>query len=238
MNDAVKNLNGTLWIFAIILISMVIVQAVMFLRLALKFNKKHAVLSKDEVAQAARTGAVSAIGPSLSSIVVALSLIALVGPAVTFMRCGVIGAPSWELLMAQIASTAVGVEFGSAEFTEGVFILCIFGMTLASAPYFINTIITLKPLDKAVQKAETSKKGRSFVPYLSNAAMMGLLGYSIFDYFKGVALMVALLTSLLTSFVISKICKKTGNKVLASFNMAICMLVGMAVAQAVAMIIG
>lgn len=238
MNDAVANLNGTIWIFAAVLISMVIVQAVLFLRLALRFNKKHAVLTKDEISQAAKTGAISAVGPSLSSIVVALSLIALVGPAVTFMRCGVIGAPSWELFMADIASKAVGVPFGSPEFTQNVFVLCIFGMTFASAPYFINTIITLKPLDKAVQKEATKKEGRSFIPYLSNAAMMGLMGYSIFDYFSGITLVVALATACIVSYIVMQICKKTGSKTLASFNMAISMVVGMAAAQITAMMIG
>ena len=163
--EAIKNMNGTVWVFAAILIGMVIVQALLFLRLALNMNKKTNAVSKEEISQAVKTGAVSAIGPAFSTLTIALSLIVMVGSGVTFMRCGVIGAPAWELMMAQFSAGAAGVEFGSAEFTESIFTLCIFGMTLASAPYFINTIITLKPLDKVVAKsAEAAQKGGICLP--------------------------------------------------------------------------
>ena len=44
--DAVKNLNGTVWVFASLLIAMVIIQALLFLRLALNFNKKNNLATK------------------------------------------------------------------------------------------------------------------------------------------------------------------------------------------------
>ena len=88
-------MNGTIWVFAAILISLVLVQSFLFYRLASNFNKKNNLVSKAEIRDAVQTGAISAIGPSISSIVVALSLIAMVGGACTFMRCGVIGAPAW-----------------------------------------------------------------------------------------------------------------------------------------------
>ena len=160
--ETIKLMNGSAWVFAGILILMVIIQALLFLRMALSFNKKHKVLTGEEVNQAVRTGAIAAVGPALSTITVALSLIAMVGSGVTFMRCGVIGAPAWELFMASTSSAAAGVEFGSPEFTPAIFTLCIFGMTWASAPYFINTIITLKPLDAMANKASQSNGSRSF----------------------------------------------------------------------------
>lgn len=231
--EAVKNMNGTIWVFAVILIAIVIIQAVLFLRLALSFNKKNKVVTQEEISVAAKTGAISAIGPAFSTVTVALSLIVMIGSGATFMRCGVIGAPAWELLMAQISAQAVGVQFGTPEFTKSVFTLCIFGMTLASAPYFINTIITLKPLDKMVEKEAQKKEKRSFLPYLGNAAMMGLLGYSIVDYLKSSASIVAAIVAAVVGYIISKIAAKINNKTLASFNMAIAMLVAMLVGEIV-----
>ncbi len=105
--EAIKNMNGTVWVFAAILIGMVIVQALLFLRLALNMNKKTNAVSKEEISQAVKTGAVSAIGPAFSTLTIALSLIVMVGSGVTFMRCGVIGAPAWELMMAQFSAGAV-----------------------------------------------------------------------------------------------------------------------------------
>lgn len=239
MNDTISSMNGTLWIFAAMLIGVVIVQALTFLRLALRFNKKNQLLNKEEIKSAARTGAVSVVGPAVSVIVVALSLIAMVGPAVTFMRCGVIGAPSWELLMANISAEAAGVKFNTPEFTQSVFTLCIFGMTFASAPYFINTILTLKPLDKAVAKTQENKgeKKESFLPTLGNAAMMGIMGYSIIDYLQTIPQIAALAVSGIISFLIIKYIAKSGKKWLGDWNMAISMIVGMTCAQIVATVI-
>lgn len=234
--DAVKNMNGTVWVFAVILIGMVVVQSLLFLRLALNFNMKNKVVTKYEISLAAKTGAVAAIGPALSTVTIALSLIVMVGSGATFLRCGVIGAPAWELMMAGISSQTVGVEFGTPEFTEAVFTLCIYGMTLASAPYFINTIITLKPLDKAAAKSAEKKSGPNFMNYVGNAAMMGLLGYSVIDYFKAIPSAAAIISAGITGYVLSQISKKTGNKTLASLSMAIGMIVAMVVGQVVTMI--
>ena len=235
MNETVSSMNGTLWIFAALLIGMVIVQAVIFLRATLRFNDKNKLVSKDEMKSALRTGTVSVFGPSISSIVVALSLIAMVGPAVTFMRCGVIGAPPWELMMADIAAQSVGVQFNTPEFTPAVFTLCIFGMTFASAPYFINTIITLKPLDTVVAKSKAKAGNKeSFIPSLGNAAMIGILGYMIVDYLKTPAQITAVLVAGIISYVIIKVIAKTGKKWLGDWNMAISMVIGMTAGQIVA----
>lgn len=236
--DAVESMNGEIWVFACLLIAVVVLQSLLFLRLALRFNKKTGVVTGEELKISAKTGAVSAVGPAFSTVTIALSLIVMVGPATTFMRCGVIGAPAWELLMAEVSASAAGVTFGSEEFTESVFTLCLFGMTLASAPYFINTIITLKPLDHAVVKEQDKKKKRSFLPYLSNAAMMGLMGYSLVDYLSSVASVVALITAALTGYLVTKAANRIGNKTLASFNMAIAMLAAMIVGQTITVLMG
>ena len=117
MSDVISKMNGEVWVFAAILILFVCVQALLFLRLALRFNKKNQLVSKQEISQSAKTGFVSVFGPSISTIVVALSLITMVGSGATFMRCGVIGAPAWELLMANTAAESAGVTLGTAEVT-------------------------------------------------------------------------------------------------------------------------
>ena len=165
----------------------------------------------------------------------------MVGSAVTFMRCGVIGAPMWELMMAEYTAQSAGVAFGGEGFTESIFVLCIFGMTFASAPYFLNTMITLKPLDVAAVKSEEAAaksegKKESFIPILGNAAMMGMMGYSIFDYFLSLPKFAAFASAMAASVVLGALSKKV--KGLATWSMAIAMIVGMAVGQIVATIIG
>ena len=151
----------------------------------------------------------------------------------SFMRCGVIGAPGWELLMANTSAEAAGVSFGSPEFTESIFVLCLFGMTFASAPYFLNTMITLKPMDLAVKKAASNEsKGKpSFLPVLGNAAMMGIMGYSLYDYLIDPNKLTGLLVSGVVSFILMKVAAKTGKRWLGDFNMAFAMVFGLAAAQ-------
>ena len=228
--NAVKNMNGTIWVFAAILIGLVLVQSFLFYRLAMNFNKKHNLVTEEELQNAKRTGAIAAIGPSMSAIVVALSLIAMVGGATTFMRCGVIGAPGWELLMANIAVSAAGAEFNTESFTEAVFTMVIFCMILGSAPYFINTMVMLKPLDDMLGKAAESKQKVSFMPYLSNSAMFGLLGYSVTERaLGGASAIVAMIGSGIGYVVFNKLTK--GNKMASSFALAVAMIVGMACGQ-------
>ena len=233
--EAIKHMHGTLGIFAIILICLVLAQSFLFLRLAMRFNRKHKLVSDEEVKEAVSTGAVAAIGPSVNSIVIALSLIAMVGSATTFMLCVVIGAPGWELLMANIASSTAGVTLGGEGFTEAIFTFAIFCMVLGSAPYFLNTMIMLKPLDNMVEKSKAKKAKVSFMPYLSNSAMFGLLGYSVMSNLNSISSVAAVLASGVAYALFDKLAKKLDNSMLGSFSMAVAMIFGMLFGQIVKM---
>ena len=174
--DAVKSLNGEMWIFASLLIAVVILQAVLFLRLALRVNKKHQYFTREEIGHFLKMGSLSVLGPAFSVVVVAISLIAMVGSGLTFMRVGVIGAASYEMMIATTAAETIGVPFGSPEFSESVLVLCGFGMAFASIPYFITTPIELIVMDKAAQRTTArEKKKRSFSTAEMYAGMRRLL---------------------------------------------------------------
>ncbi|MDO4754683.1 MAG: DUF5058 family protein, partial [Bacillota bacterium] len=126
MTETIQRINPQIWIFAIVLIGFVVLQAAVFLKMALNFNKKHHVLTSQEVKDAVKTGAVSVIGPALSVVLLAMTLITFVGPATTFMRVGVIGSASYELNIANTAADAIGVSLGTEAVTESVFTLCLF----------------------------------------------------------------------------------------------------------------
>ena len=238
--EAVKNLNGEMWIFAGLLIGIVIVQAVLFLRLALKWNKKNSYFTDTEVKHLLKLGSVSVIGPSMSVMVVALSLIAMVGSGLTFMRVGVIGAASYEMMIADTAANAIGVQFNSPEFNESVLVLCAFGMAFASIPYFISTPIECYLMDKAAaagdKKGGSSKK--SFLPYMGNAAMMGLMGYFCRSYLTKPRNWFAALPAGIVVVLIAKYCAKSGMKGLQDWSITIAMLVGMTCAQVFTTLLG
>ena len=97
MTQNATQANTTIWIFAIILVGWTLVQAALFVRLALRFNKKHQVYSNQELKRCVRTGIIAVIGPGINSMFLAISMMALVGGGLTFLRCGVIGTPAFEM---------------------------------------------------------------------------------------------------------------------------------------------
>ena len=67
--NVIAEVNKVVLPFAIILISIVIVQATLFLHNALMFNKKHQMFSKEEIQDAMKSSIIGTIGPSFSVIV-------------------------------------------------------------------------------------------------------------------------------------------------------------------------
>lgn len=157
---------------------------------------------------------------------VALGLVSLIGPVLSFMRVGVIGSAAYETQMAEIAASTLGVTLGTEGITESTLTLCLFTMTLGSAPFLINTLITVKPMDDAMVKA--AKSSRSFLPAFSLAAMMALLVYlGANNASKSSPNLVGFAASALCTFALTKYVKKSGKKSLGNFTMSIAMLAGM-----------
>lgn len=221
---SVTTINKEIVVLAVLLVGFTFVQAFLFLRHALRFNEKHKLFTKEEIKSAIKTSAVISIGPSMSVMVVVLTLIPLLGAVVTFMRCGVIGAADFELSNAKLAVEAIGVAFDDPELSPGAFTVAIFGCTLASAPYFLHLILTTKAMDKMAFKSAAKK--RSFLPVLGMCASLGFLGYWFVDTgCKTTQSTVATFTSMAVSFGIAYLAKKVPK--LADWSMSIALVCGM-----------
>jgi len=79
-----------LWIIAALVISVVVFQAIVFIRLASR-TASSVGMTTLEVRSAIRTGAISSLGPSFAIVIVAISLMTLIGDPVTLIRIGIIG---------------------------------------------------------------------------------------------------------------------------------------------------
>ncbi len=230
MSSVISQVNKEILPFCALLIGFVCVQAVLFLRHALSFNKKYNLFTQDEIKTAIKTSAIISVGPSMSVMVVVLSLIPLLGAVVTFMRCGVIGAADFELMNAKLAMECLGASFDDPNLTASAFTVGIFGAIFASAPYFPHVIITCKPFDKMAMKSATKK--RSFLPILGMAASLGFIAYWALDTGrKSTANTISIIASLAVSFLVAHIAKKFPK--LADWSMAIALIVGMAVGSIV-----
>ncbi len=234
MSPIISVVNTIAFPFCILLIGFVCVQALLFMSHAIKFNNKYGLFTKEEIKGAIKSSAVISIGPSLSVMVVVLSLIPLLGSVITFMRCGVIGAADFELVNAKLAMATIGTAFDDPHLTEAAFTVGFFGCTLASAPYFIHLILTCKLMDKMAIKS--SQKRRSFLPLLGVSASMGFIGYWAIDTGRrSFPNTTAIITSLAVSYLVSRAAKKLHK--LADWNMAISLVCGMIAGTVVAEIL-
>ena len=110
--------SPVVWIFGSAIVALVIFQAIKFLSLSKKAAREIG-MSDSEIKRAVKTGSITAIGPSIGIIIVAVSLISLIGNPLTMMRIGVIGSAPIESMGAQLSAESAG-EIGRASCRERV----------------------------------------------------------------------------------------------------------------------
>ena len=243
MPEIVAKLDSQMWPFAALLVGSCFLQVILFVRNVLSFNKKAKLLSQEEIKSAVKVGAVATLGPAVSCIVVAIATVAVMGTAVTYMRCAVIGADSYELVLVNMGAEALGVTAGGDDFSEIAFGVCLFAMTFGTMTYLINLLLTIKPLDKVVTrnilKSSESENGKekaakkTFLPLFGLSAAVGLFTYnSISSSFSGIPYFLSVLTGMAVTWFISKFFGN-GKKInLSDWSLGIALILGMIVGTA------
>jgi hypothetical protein len=136
--------HPVLWILAAAVFGVIILQSVIYLR-AIRRSAGAADLSKSEVTQAVRTGAIAAIGPSLAVALVALSLLPLFGTPAVLTRIGLVGSATYDVAAAGIAASTQGATLGGDTYTAKIFAISFAAMTVGGLMWMIATLI-LTPL--------------------------------------------------------------------------------------------
>jgi len=166
-----------LWIIAALVISVVVFQAIVFIRLASR-TASSVGMTTLEVRSAIRTGAISSLGPSFAIVIVAISLMTLIGDPVTLIRIGIIGSAPIETVGASIGAQAAGSELGSTGFTEKAFTNAVWVMCLGGMGWLLFTALFTKSLGKIQSKiASKGNKSVLLMQSISTAAMIGAFSY-------------------------------------------------------------
>lgn len=166
-----------LWIIAALVISVVVFQAIVFIRLASR-TASSVGMTTLEVRSAIRTGAISSLGPSFAIVIVAISLMTLIGDPVTLIRIGIIGSAPIETVGASIGAQAAGSELGSTGFTEKAFTNAVWVMCLGGMGWLLFTALFTKSLGKIQSKiASKGNKSVLLMQSVSTAAMIGAFSY-------------------------------------------------------------
>lgn len=140
---AVAN-QPVLWVCALGVFLVIVVQSIIYMRAAHEAAPA-AGMTHAELRTAFRSGAIAAIGPSLAVVIVAVALLAVFGAPAVLVRVGLIGSAAYETAAAGISAGTMGAALGDASYTQNVFTIAFFAMSMGGAMWMIATLV-LTPL--------------------------------------------------------------------------------------------
>lgn len=226
MESTLMNSLG-LWITGGLMVFVIVVQSVFYFSLGKKEAKKLGVPEKT-VKASIRAASLTAIGPTLSSVIVLLSLVVTVGAPMAWMRLNDIGAARTELSVAALAQSLLP-ETASAETT---FAFISWGMALNNVGWMVVALLVTKRMGWAVGKMN-EKFNPKMVKAVMAGASVGLFAYLLSNSLVGNASpqYVAAVTSGIAMILISKLFAK--NQRLQELSLGLAMIIGMVVGSIV-----
>lgn len=194
------------WLCAGACVAIIVVQAVAFAKLCYK-NAPLVGLSKADCSKSFKCGMVTAIGPSLSCFIGAISMITVVGGPLAWMRLSMIGAAPTELTAATTGAAAYGVELGGAGYD-------IYAMA--------NSWLTM---------ALNGGGDEVWLGLITCSASIGLFGYMASQYYNKIVVDPAQAWSCIAGTVVMVACVKFSKKMpwLKEYGLGIAIVIGIVV---------
>lgn len=219
--------HPVIWIFASAIIVLVVFQAFKFLSMSRK-RAKEVGLTDEEIKSSIKTGAITAIGPSIGIIIVAVSLISLIGNPLTLMRIGVIGSAPIESVGAQLSAEAANVQLGGVEFTPEVFSLIVWVLCIGGAGWMIFTVIATPSLDKIQTALSEKPKGKHILGIVASGAMIAIFGSLLSsEFLNGIPYIFTGVVAMIVSYVINLIANKKGINWLKEWSLGFSILISL-----------
>lgn len=214
-----------LWIVSSFLVIISVVQAIVFMKEALK-EASNLGIERKGIKAAIRSASVTAIGPSLSPVITLLSLVAVIGAPTTWMRLCDVGAARTELGVISLTSNLSGVEVGSAAFRAEAFSYALWGMALNNLGWLFVVFILGHRMRGIVEKMNM-KYNPTWVKKLLTGATVGLFAYLLSNQIKTFEIpkLTPAIISAIVMLVLTTLFKK--NQRLQELSLGIAMLIGM-----------
>lgn len=223
-------INGPMiWVVSSFLVVISVSQAVVFLKAALK-EASTLGIDKERRTAAIRSASITAIGPSLSPVIMLLSLVAVIGAPTAWMRLADVGAARTELGVIALTSNLAGVEVGSEAFGMTGFSYALWGMALNNFGWLFLVFILAHRMGGVVDKLYT-KYDPKWIKLLMAGATVGLFAYLLSNQiysFKPVKLAPAVIAAG-SMFILTTVFRK--HQRLQEVALGISMLVGMFATQ-------
>lgn len=228
MNQYLEIANSKIfYICAAIIIAFIILQSLLFLRLAFKEGKRIG-LTKEKMIKAFRTGAITTIVPAIAVIVTLITMIPVLGIPIPWMRLSVIGSAQYELTAAGVGAKAMGVDtlggtaYNSQVFASSVWIMCIGSIWSVTLVAFF-----LRKIKGSYSKSlNTDPQWKSV---LMHAAFLGVFSIFIADpVVKGGMALLTLLSGAVIMTILAILVVKFKQNWLREFALALSMIGAMA----------
>ena len=220
MNDIIN--SQLLWFICSISVGVVVAQGVSFFRLARK-NANAMGLSDDNCHKAFKVGLITAIGPSLSIIIVLIGLMAVLGSPLTWMRGTMIVSAANNLTAARIGADAAGVTFGGADYGTQALFVSWFGIAINGMGSMLGYVFFSGHLDKI--RNRIASRNPKILAFVSGAAMTAIYGnLSSAELKNGGPNLIAWAVAGVTMFILFKVAQAFPR--LKEYNLGIAMIVG------------
>ncbi|MBS6952258.1 MAG: DUF5058 family protein [Enterocloster asparagiformis] len=213
--------NPGLWVVCSVMVIVIVVQGILFFRTG-SAEAKRLGIPKEKVTKAIRAAVITALGPTLSSAIVLLSLVVVIGGPMAWMRLNDVGAARTE--MAVVSMSQAILPENASELTALTF--ASWGQAINNVGWMIVALLTTSRMGWAVDKMN-----RKFSPKVVKAVMFGA-GVGLFAYLvsnnvigKKSPYWVASLVAGLSIFVINRYLGKYQR--LQEFSLGIAMILGM-----------
>lgn len=217
-----------LWAVCAFALSTVIIQAVIFTRKALKVGKEIGV-TNEQVKQTVKVSLVSSLGPTMSVVAGALSLLVCMGGPVSWLRLGFIGSVGYEISTAGFGAAAMGTTLTSSDFDGYAFACAFFAMWFGASGWLLTTGLFAHKLDVVRNKLAGSA---AFLPILSACAMAGAFAYLSMDHVFSMDAkrIIAVVSGFVTMSFLNYMEKKKNWKWVKEWGITISMLTGPVIA--------
>lgn len=221
-----------IWLCCAIMIAMVVAQSVVFLRNALR-EAERLEINAPRRHSAIRAACISAVGPSLSPVVIALSMMAIVGAPSAWMNLNNIGAARTELANIAIGAGFAGVESLTGNIGLQAWSYALWTCALNGAGWMLVVFFLNHRMDQITQSLY-KRYDKALISTLMGAAVTGLFCYLLgnqivnksWDYYLAAAISGGCM------LVLVRFCKK--SHVLQEISLGISMLAGMLITQLLA----
>lgn len=224
--DLSRIANGTgVWITAAFIVLVVVVQAVLYAKLAYKTADK-LNMSKETCSKALKAGMITAIGPVIAIFIIMVGLMSVIGGPMAWMRLSIIGAAPTELTAATVGANALGVEFGGPDYDIKALSTSWWTMAINGCGWLIIVGLFTSRLEFLREKV--SGNDTAWLGVLTGAATLGAFGYlNSGDVVKGggnlIAVIAGAIAMVALAFLIQKNPKLKGLK---EYTLGISMLFG------------